>query len=387
MTALIPQKLVRYIAPDGTLTQEGILLFLSFQQTSEVDAAAIAANASNISSNASNIATNTIGIATNVADIATNVTNIATNAGNIATNTADIATNTADISTNTAGIAANLALIEEIMAGTEIAQAERVVLSTYGDTVSVEAKAKNLNKFGTNITVGTTYETVAQFQGTTANETFVTTNLIDSVVSSSVSDTTQTVTIEGHTIDVDGNLTFVVQDTVLNGQTEVTLTTPLARATRMVVKDTGTFGTSPAALVGTVYVYDNTDGIAAGVPVTAAATKVLLDINTTQSNKCAAATSSTDYWFITEYEAGLGNAAGAANRVTFKLERRNISGGGPWVPVGREITVNVGQNGVRFDFIPLAIIPPNNDVRVVARTDASTAEVFAEIQGYLALIL
>ena len=310
MTAIIPQKMVRYIAADGSLTQEGILLLLSFQEQ-----------------------------------------------------------------------------IEANMAGSEILQAQNVVLSTYGDKVSVERKKKNLNKFGTNSTIGTTYETVAQFQGTTANETFVTTNIIDSIVSSSVSDTTQTITIEGQTIDVDGNLTFVVQDAILNGQTEVTLTTPLARATRMVVKRTGTFGTSPAALVGTVYVYDNTAGITAGVPNTAAATKILLQPATTQSNKCATATSSVDYWFVTEFEAGLGNAGGPANRVTFKLERRNITGGGPWVPVGREITVNVGLNGVRFGFTPLAIIPPNNDVRVVAKTDSSTAEVFGEIQGYLALII
>tara|TARA_R110000782_G_scaffold218427_1_gene305773 strand:- start:7174 stop:8106 length:933 start_codon:yes stop_codon:yes gene_type:complete len=310
MTAIIPQKMVRYISPDGTLTQEGILLLLSFQEQ-----------------------------------------------------------------------------IEANMAGSEILQAQNVVLSTYGDKASVERKKKNLNKFGTNITIGTTYGTVAQFQGTTANETFVTTNIIDSVVSSSASDTTQTVTIEGHTIDVSGNLTFVVQDAVLNGQTEVTLTTPLARATRMVVKATGTFGTSPAALVGTVYVYDNTDGITAGVPNTAAATKILLQPDTTQTNKCATAISGTDYWFLTEVEAGIGNAAGPADRVTFKLERRDIKNGGPWVPVGREITVAVGNPSGQFYFQPLAIIPPNNDVRVVAKTNASTCEVFAEVQGYLALIV
>jgi hypothetical protein len=338
MTAIIPQKLVRYVTPDGSLTQEGILLLLSFQQQT------------------------------------------ATNAGSITTNTGNIAT-------NTAGIAANLALIEEIMAGTEIAQAERVVFSTYGDTVSVEAKAKNLSKFGANVTVGTTYETVARLQGATENETFVATNLIDSIVSSSAADTTQTVTIEGHTIDVSGNLTFVVQDAVLNGQTEVTLTTPLARAWRLNIKATGTFGTSPAALAGIVSVYDNTDGITAGVPNTAAATKILLDIDTTQSNKCAAATSSTDYWLITEFEAGIGNAAGPADRVTFKLERRDVKNGGPWVPMGREITVPVGNNSGQFYFQPLAIIPPNNDVRVVAKTNASTCEVFAEVQGYLAVIL
>ena len=277
--------------------------------------------------------------------------------------------------------------IDTGVAFTEVRQAENVVFSTYGDVVSVEAKAKNLNKFGTNSTVGTTYETVAQFQGTTANETFVTTNLIDSIVSSSASDTTQTIAIEGHTIDVSGNLTFVVQGAVLNGQTEVTLTTPLARASRMVVKATGTFGTSPAALVGTVYVYDNTAGITAGVPNTAAATKLLLEPDTVQSKKAATAISSIDYWFVTDFEAGIGNAGGPANRVTFKLERRNISGGGPWMPVGREITIVVGQNGTRFEFTPLAIVPPNNDVRVVAKTDTSTAEVFAEVQGYLAKII
>ena len=310
MTAIIPQKLVRYVAADGSLTQEGILLLLSFQEQ-----------------------------------------------------------------------------IEANMAGFEVLQAERVTLSTYGDKVSVERKKQNLAKFGANITVGTTYETVARMQGATENETFVTTNLIDSIVSSSAADTTQTVTIEGNTIDVSGNLTYVVQDAVLNGQTEVALTTPLARAWRLTVKATGTFGTTPAALAGTVYVYDNTDGIAAGVPVTAAATKILLDPDTTQSNKCATSTSRTDYWFITEFEAGIGNAAGPADRVTFKLERRDIKNGGPWVPTGREITVPVGNNSGSFNFQPLEIIPPNNDVRVVAKTNASTCEVFAEMQGYLALII
>ena len=278
---------------------------------------------------------------------------------------------------------------EEIVLGSasfDIAQAERVVLSAYGDTVSVKAKGKNLAKFGTNTLVGTTYETVAQFQGTTANETFVTTNIIDSVVSSSASDTTQTITIEGHTIDGSGNLTFVVQDAILNGQTEVTLTTPLARASRMVVKRTGTFGTSPTALAGTASVYDNTGGITAGVPNTAAATKIVLRPGFTQSNKCQTSLSATDYWFITDFEAGIGNAGGPANRVTFKLEKRDVANGGAWLPMGREIVVRTDQNGVSFPFHPYAIVPKNHDVRVSAKTDTSTSEVFAEMQGYLASI-
>jgi len=265
--------------------------------------------------------------------------------------------------------------------------AERLVAVTYGDRVSVYEKGKSLNKFGTNTTVGTTYETVAQFQSTEANETFVTTNIIDSIVSSSASDTTQTITIEGHTIDGSGNLTFLVQDAILNGQTEVALTTPLSLSNLLAVKRTGTFGSTPAALVGTVSVYDNTAGITSGVPNTAAATKIILRPGFTQSNKCQTAISSSDYWFITDFTAGVGNSGGSANRVTFKLEKRDIANGGPWLPIGREIVVVVGQNGATFDFDPLAIIPKNHDIRVSAKTNSNTAEVFAEISGYLAKIV
>ena len=267
-----------------------------------------------------------------------------------------------------------------------ISQAEAVVLSTYGDTVSVADKKKNLNKFGTNSTVGTSFETVAQFQGAVANETYVSTNIIDSIVSSDAADT-QTIVVEGHTIDGSGNLTFVIQEATLNGQTEVPLTTPLARCTRMYVANSGTFDSPQAAIAGTVVVYDNTDGITSGVPNTDAAVKCLIEAGFTQSEKCATAISLTDYWFITDFEAGLGDAGGAANRVTFRLEARDIANGGVFRPLGRDIVVNVGQNGVSFRFDPLGIVPKNHDVRVVAKCDSNTAEVFGEIQGVLAKII
>ena len=59
-----------------------------------------------------------------------------------------------------------------------IVQAQNVVSSTYGDKVSVAAKRKDLGKFVRNLTVGNSYETIAEFQGATANETYLTTNLI-----------------------------------------------------------------------------------------------------------------------------------------------------------------------------------------------------------------
>jgi len=267
-----------------------------------------------------------------------------------------------------------------------VAQAERVVFTTYGDAVSVFEKGKNLSKFGTNSTVGTTFETVAQFQGTTPNETLVSTNIIDSIVSSSTSDTTQTIRIEGHTIDGSGNLTFVVQTADLTGQTEVTLATPLARCTRLSVSPSGVFNTTPAALVGIVSVYDNTGGIASGVPSTAAATKCLIEAGETQSQKCATSVSATDYWFITTVDAGIGSSGGSANRVLVRVEIKDVFNGGVWLPLGRDLTLDIDQNGVDQKEDPLLIIPKNHDVRVVAKTDANTAAVFAELRGYLASI-
>lgn len=267
---------------------------------------------------------------------------------------------------------------------TPIQIAERTVSVQYGDTVSVFDKGKQLNKFGSNSAIANTFETVAQFQGATANETFVTTNIVDSVVSSSTSDTSQTITVEGHTVDGSGNLTFVSQDAILNGQNEVTLSTPLARCNRAFVKPTGTALTFPTALVGTVYVYDNTGGISAGVPVTAAATKCLILAGETQSKKCATAISSTDYWFLTEFFAGLISSSASVNRVTFKVEMRNVASGGAWRPIGTEIVLNDSQNPQLVTFDPFLIIPKNNDVRVQAKLNSGTGAVFAELNGYLA---
>ena len=265
-------------------------------------------------------------------------------------------------------------------------QAMNEIRGNYNDVVDVISKAKSLNKFGTNTTVGTDYETVAQFQGAVGNETFVSTNLIDSVVSTSGSDT-QTIRIEGHTIDGSGNLTFAAQDVTLTGTTEATLSTPLARCNRMFIKASGTFNSPQAAAVGTISAYDNTDGVASGVPNTAAATKCIIAPTFVQSEKCATSISATDYWLVTDVEVGIGDAGGSANRVTFRIEARDIVNGGVWRPFGRNIVVNIGQNGVAFRFEPLAIVPKNHDVRVVAKSNTSTAEVFAEIQGYLAQVI
>lgn len=276
----------------------------------------------------------------------------------------------------------------------KVRQAINEVLSAYGDTVSVEAKAKSLYKFGRNRTVGTSWETVAEQQSTEANETFVSTNIIDSIVSSNAGDT-QTITVEGHTIDASGNLTFVSQNIALTGQTPATLTTPLARATRAFVAPSGTFNSPPAALAGNVSVYDDTDGESSGVPTTASATKLLIIAGETQSEKAATSISQTDYWFIGYFAAGIGvsggNAAigvsgGNAARVTVRMETRDVPNGGVWRPMGVDVALVVGQPAPPVPFPALRIVPKNHDWRIVAKSDANTAEVFAEAGGVLAAV-
>lgn len=267
-----------------------------------------------------------------------------------------------------------------------VKQAERVVYSTYGDTVSVINKAKNLNKFGRNQAVGTSWETVAKFQGTTSDETFVTTNLIDSIVSDDTGDTTQTIVIEGHTIDGSGNLTFVSQEKALTGQTEATLTTPLARATRAYVKASGTFGSTPTALAGNVYIYDNTDGITSGVPDTAAATKLMILAGETQTEKAATAISQSDYWFIQYFSCAIGDATGPTNFATVRMETRDIVNGGAWRPLGRDYTLWPDSVGIHREFDPVLIVPKNHDWRVRAIADGGSTEIYAEAGGPLASI-
>ncbi len=74
-----------------------------------------------------------------------------------------------------------------------------IINDTYGVNVSVENKKKDLLKFGRNPLVGTTRATIMDLPTGVLHETYVSTNAITTISSSSTSDTRQ-VTVEGHTI-------------------------------------------------------------------------------------------------------------------------------------------------------------------------------------------
>jgi hypothetical protein len=245
----------------------------------------------------------------------------------------------------------------------------RRIQKDYGHSVSVEYKAKDLRKFGANGDIDTgVEEMVWQYGGI---EVLPTTNTIDTASSSDDGDN-QTATIEGHTVDGSGNLTFVVQNITLDGQVKITLPTPLARATRI-------YNTSSSDFAGTVYVYEDGD-ISSGVPDTASDVHIVAGADN-QSLKCATSISSIDYWIIESVTFSVLRAASAA--VDFRLQVREL--GGVW---RTQMTIGVHSNSSPFqkELIRPLIIPPNSDVRVLATSSANNTSVSAILDGPLAII-
>ena len=255
----------------------------------------------------------------------------------------------------------------------EIAYAISRVLADYGNTVSVHSKAKSLTKFGRNDALGTSYGLV-WMNTTQATETLPASNLIDSVSSSSGSDT-QSIVIEGHTIS-GSDLTFSTQTLTLTGQTRVALTTPLARGTRL-------YNNGSTNFAGTVWAYENT-AIVSGVPTDK--TKAHLAAGggsgKNQSEKAATAISAADYYFITGVYGSV--LTKTAANVEFDLQIK-LSG-----KVFRTrldfATSNTG--GAKYiPFKPCLIVPKNSDIRLRAKSSAANTEVEGGFVGYLAAVL
>jgi len=241
-----------------------------------------------------------------------------------------------------------------------------------GVDISVRDKSKSLIKFGRNNDVGTTEETVWAQGG---KETYATDNDIDSISSSNAGDA-QSVVIEGHTLS-GSDLTFVVQTATLNGQTPVTLSTPLYRATRVYNDDSTDFA-------GDIYVFESGGTVTAGVPQTA--TDIHLKVlagDDNQSLKCATSLSSQDYWLLTGAYIGVNRQN--TRSVDFRIKVRRFG------KVFRTIVPPLAasnESGTRFvPFDPVIIVRPNSDVRIDATSSGTATGVSAGLQGYLANVI
>jgi len=269
-------------------------------------------------------------------------------------------------------------MLKELYSNMKIGAAENQILKTFGDTVSVEQKGKSLLKFGRNASLGTSTDTVWEYGG---NETYVTTNAIDTVSSSDAADTAPVMYVEGHTVSgtgADSEFTFTTQTVTLNGQNKVTLDTPLARVSRAYV-ESGT-------LAGDFYVYED-DTLSGGVPTTAAKVHITVEgasSGHTQSFKTATTFSNADYFICTGGYASVNKKTTASVDFVFEVQ---LPGGVFRPAAGRISLQSGGQTTQQINFDPYVIIPKNADIRIRAVASTTGVSVDASFQGYLALIV
>lgn len=241
-----------------------------------------------------------------------------------------------------------------------------------GHTVSVESKAKSLLKFGRNSALNnTTFETIWEQGG---HETYVSTNAIDRVSSSNAGNT-QSVVIEGHTIS-GSDLTFVVQTATLNGQNKVTLTTPLARATRM-------YNNGSTDFAGTVYVFED-DTVTGGVPNTASKIHLVgSGAPRNQTEKAATAFSSTDYMLVTHLYGSVSTKTAATVEFVFQIRESGkvFRNRAPGFSAARDSGASV------IPLRPYLIVPPNADCRLIGKATANNTEAEGGFGGYLAAVV
>jgi len=253
-----------------------------------------------------------------------------------------------------------------------IMQAMNEVLRWEGDVISVEHKAKCLLKFGRTEEVQTSKTTIMAHKTGTFNETYVSTNIIDTVSSSDGSDAVD-VTIEGHTIDGEGDFTFVTQTATLDGQNKVVLGTPLARMTRI-------FNDSGTELAGAVYGYQDS-AITSGVPDNGALVHCVIPLGLQQSEKCATTISSVDYWLLTRLQGDVLEKTSTFG--DFHLEERQK--GGVFRDV-QDFSASSTSDG-NVVFAPYHIVNKNSDVRIRASAGSNNKEFAATIQGLLATVI
>jgi len=248
------------------------------------------------------------------------------------------------------------------------------IKADYGDTVSVEARNKDLLKFGRNPLIGTSRAVVMTLPAGILNETYPTTNSITTISSSSASDTND-MTVEGHTVDVTGFIfTFVVQTATLNGQNQVTLATPLARVSRTMTDDS-------VDTVGRIYIYE-TDTTTAGVPDTDTKVHLIQEAGVNNSEKAATTISNADYYIVTGFYGDVLEKSAAF--ATLHLEVRKAGG----VFVNKvDIAATTGGGGRLHEFKPYLVVPKNADVRLRATADGANTDISGGIQGVLAVVV
>lgn len=249
------------------------------------------------------------------------------------------------------------------------------VAADYGDRISVDEKLKTLLKFGFNGDVDTSYETVWSTGG---DETYLTTNAIDSISSSSAADTSIQIQYEYHTVvgtGVDQVFTFGVSNVTLdasNGQTRVALPTAAARTSR------GRVLPGNPSFAGDIYLYENT-ALTAGVPIDASKIHLKLTAADQKSQKAASTISGSDYYLVDALYCAVSQKTSGTASVQFQIRP-------PGGNFETTVTLGAGQSGTLVQLTPYFIVPKNHDFRFRAIGSTANLEVIAFCNGYLASV-
>jgi len=254
----------------------------------------------------------------------------------------------------------------------ELWHALEQIRKDYGKICDITGKAKTLLKFGRNESLGTTLETIWQYGG---DETYIATNAIDTI-SSSDNANTQEVVIEGHTVDGNGDFTFVTQTVTLTGTTKATLGTPLARCNRAYNNN----GTTLAAS-STIYIYEDDDTATPGVPDTASKVHLTMNAGPEQSEKAATTISKDDFFIVHQFLGSVNKKAAATVDFEFQLRLKG--------KIFRTVLIgsaNSAAGPTEIQLEPPFVVPSNADIRIRARSSSSGADVTAWMNGYLARV-
>ncbi len=252
-----------------------------------------------------------------------------------------------------------------------VEHAKRVISGTYGHDVSLEAKDKDLLKYGRTKIAQTTETGIEHLPAGVLTEVFSTTNDITSIISTSGSDTT-TVQVEGHTVvgtGVNSKFTFVIQEATLTGQTVALLTTPLARCTRV-------FANAAVDLIGVISVCED-DTYSSGVPQIPAGVHIQIYAGESQSTKASTTIEDNNYWLITQVRADC--LEKVATFGVMHLEVRNAG------KIFREqmIASCNDTHALIEEFKPYIIVPPNSDVRMTVTANSNGKDFTAFMEGPL----
>lgn len=252
-----------------------------------------------------------------------------------------------------------------------ITHAKHLIMNQFGHTIEVHAKHKDLLKFGRNNLVGTSEATIMTLPSGVLNETYISSNLITTVSSSSGSDT-GVILVEGHTVAA-GVFTFVEQSITLTGQTQATLATPLARVSR-VTND----GSSD--LIGSIYIYED-DTSASGVPDTDVLVHLIVEAGHNNSEKVSVTMSGDEYWLVSSFYGDC--LEKTSSFASISLETRLA--GKTFVD---KISISATTGSHTFHkFEPFLIVRPNSDIRLVGVADGANTAISGGIQGVLAAIV